>query len=50
MVHFIDAVSMLPAISVLGKTSHPNNEILTVSLQAFCWQEHMQSLITNDWW
>ena len=36
MTHLSDAVGILPLIGVQGKTSHPNNEILTVSLQAFC--------------
>ena len=37
MIHFYDAVGILPLIGVQGKKFlHPNNEILTVSLQAFC--------------
>ena len=37
MVHLSDALLVLPLIGIQGKTSfHFNNEILTVSLQAFC--------------
>ena len=37
MIHLSDVVGILPLIGVQGKTSlHPNNEIFTMSLQAFC--------------
>ena len=37
-------------IGIQGKASVLlDNVILTLCLQAFCSQEHMQSLITNDW-
>lgn len=42
MLHFDDVLGILSLIGIQGKTSLlPDNEMTTLSLQAFCWDEHM---------